>query len=194
MSANIWYQPEGITKGKISAKDAQNLKLVYDQDMLDDIDLIVPKGYTIISNGKLETTDYVWNQKDWLWEHPTKTSFSTIGSEIEGTNWIVARKLQVVSDGDRFFELTERFQDLSDHFLATKSSSFTVDLRISNKSYEVEGKYGLTLGTYDIGDMPRHMEVGNFKSMVDICDAFEAIIIKAEEILAQEEADGTANW
>ena len=83
---------------------------------------------------------------------------------------------------ERFLSLVERFQALSEKFGYGKSSSYSVSLDIANNCYELEGKYSLELGTYDIGDLPRHSHLGPFKNLDELCDKFETIVQLGEQL------------
>jgi hypothetical protein len=90
---------------------------------------------------------------------------------------------------ERFMDLTTRFQALSAVFGYGKSSSYSVSLDISNNCYELEGKFGLGLGCYDIGDLPRNLELGPFKTMEELCDRFLLLVEEAEKLAEKEKAE-----
>lgn len=89
----------------------------------------------------------------------------------------------------RFLNLTKRFQDLATHFGCSKSSSFSVKLEIANRNSDVEGQFYLSLGTYDIGDMPRTSEFGPYKTIEMVCQVFETVVMGAESIKRKEILD-----
>lgn len=75
-----------------------------------------------------------------------------------------------------FDDLVYRFQKLADTFGITKSSSFSVKLRIENNNFAKDGKYFLELGTYDIDDKI-NLELGPFKSMFELTKRFEKMVV-----------------
>ena len=52
---------------------------------------IAPKGYEIITTGKVRTNDLCF--ADGEWKHPTKTDYKVLGSDVRNY-YCVARKLK----------------------------------------------------------------------------------------------------
>jgi hypothetical protein len=77
---------------------------------------------------------------------------------------------------DRFDELVQRFQALAQKTGTHKRASYTVTL----EKTMWEG-WQIGLGCYDIGDWPRHKDVGPFETYEAMLDGFEKVIGQAGE-------------
>ena len=81
-------------------------------------------------------------------------------------------------------DLHDRFLKLRDKTSASKTSSYAMDV-----SFDPYDGIRIHLGTYDIGDWPRHTYLGPFDTEAEAMAATEQKIAEAEVVVVEEDYD-----
>lgn len=82
-------------------------------------------------------------------------------------------------------ELYDRFLRIKNKTGGTKATSF--EMKVWWDAFEGIDIY---LGTYDIGDWPRHTRLGPFDSEIKALEALEAKILEAEKAVSKANKSG----